>query len=129
MPRYLGLDWDNNQLHVVSVTTARGGVRVERALTLPEESTLKPQEAEAAGLRLRDRLKDAKIAPAPLIACVSRDRVTLKELRYPATSEGDEATLVRAALWNCASMAPSVDLLESKDGPILLEVNSSPGLG
>lgn len=95
MARYLGLDWDQNQLHLVAVTAGRGGVRIERAAALEQELTLKPAQAEEAGHRLRDLLKEAKIAAAPVIACMGRERFVLKELRYPKVSAAEEATLVR----------------------------------
>jgi hypothetical protein len=92
---YLGLDWDQNQLHVVSMTTTRAGVRVDRAACLEAELTLKPAQAEAAGQRLRELLKEAKIPAAPVVACLGRERFILKEIRYPAVSAAEEATLVR----------------------------------
>ncbi len=101
MARYLGLDWDNNQLYVVSAATARGGVRVERAIVLDADFSIPPDpatrmhRAEALGRLLRDRLKEAGIAPAPAVACVGRDRVIVKEVRFPPVPAAEEPALVR----------------------------------
>ncbi len=101
MAHYLGLDWDNNQLHVVSATTARGGVRVERAVVLsadfsiPPDAAARMSRAEALGRLLRDKLKEAGIAPAPAVACVGRERVIVKEVRFPPVPAAEEPALVR----------------------------------
>jgi hypothetical protein len=95
LARYLGLDWDNNQLHLVVATTGRGAVHVERAVLWQDDFTPAPARAEAVGQRLRDHLRSAGIAAAPVLACVGRDRVILKELRHPAVPPSEEAALVR----------------------------------
>ena len=41
-------------------------------------------DAAAAGERLKERLKEAKIPPAPVLACLGRDRIIVKDIRYPA---------------------------------------------
>jgi hypothetical protein len=95
LSRFLGLDWDNDQLYVVSGTTGRGGLRVSHAAAWSQPLPRNAVEAEAVGKRLRDFLKAAHIPPAPVLACVSRERVVLKELRYPRVPPADEPQMVR----------------------------------
>ncbi len=95
MARFLGIDWDNNQLHVVAVSTGRGGVRVERAAVWQDDFSPAPGRAEAVGQRLREYLRAAGIAPAPALIALGRDRVILKEIRYPAVPAAEEPAIVR----------------------------------
>jgi hypothetical protein len=92
---FLGLDWDNNQLHLVAATTGRGGVRVERAVVWQDDFSPKAGRAEAVGQRLREHLRNEKIAAAPALICVGRDRVILKEIRHPVVPPVEEAALIR----------------------------------
>ena len=95
MARYLGIDWSQDQLHVVAASTGRGGVRIERALIWPQPMPLSPAEAVAAGQQLLQRLKEAKIHPAPVLACLGRDRVIIKDIHYPAVPLNEEPAVVR----------------------------------
>jgi Tfp pilus assembly PilM family ATPase len=95
LARFLGIDWDNNQLHVVAVSTGRGGVRVERAVALQDDFSPAPGRAEAVGQRLREHLRTAGIAAAPALVALGRDRVILKEIRYPAVPPAEEPAIVR----------------------------------
>jgi hypothetical protein len=91
----LALDWDQNQLHLVSAAADRGGVRIERAVLWREPQPPSPAAAEIAGKRLREKLKEAGIAAAPVLACIGRDRVILKEVRFPQVAPKEEPALVR----------------------------------
>jgi hypothetical protein len=95
LARFLALDWDHKQLHLVVATTGRSGVHIQRALVWQEENDPAGGQPEALGQRLRAYLKGAGIAAAPVLVCVGRDRVILKEIRYPQVPASEEPAVVR----------------------------------
>ncbi len=95
MARFLALDWDHQQLLIVSATVRAGRAHIQRAVVWKEEQSPSLAEAEAQGKLLRERLKAAGIAPAPVLVCLGRERIILKEVRYPAVPEAEEAAVVR----------------------------------
>src|SRR5438132_5787984 len=95
LARFLAIDWEQDQLHVVQAMAGRGGVRVEQALSWGLPEPLTAVAGEALGKKLREALKEANVAPAPVLACVGRERVILKELRYPVVPANEEPAIVR----------------------------------
>ena len=95
----------------MQASTVRGGIRVEQALTWSFPEPLTPAAAEALGKKLRDALKEANVAAAPVLACVGRERVILKELRYPAVPANEEPAIVR--------FQAAKELTESPDDSII----------
>jgi Tfp pilus assembly PilM family ATPase len=93
--RILAIDWDHEFLHVIAGNTGRGGVSVDRAFVWSIGGELTPQNGEALGHKLREALKSAGAAAGPVVASLGRERVVVKELRFPPVPPADEPALVR----------------------------------
>jgi hypothetical protein len=99
--KYISIDLESQGLFAVSGTTTRSASRIEHAVawTGPEAEggppTLTPETARRVGEQLRDRLRAAGVGHAPVVVTVGRDRVVLKELRYPAVAPHEEPNVVR----------------------------------
>jgi hypothetical protein len=70
-------------------------VRIDQAVVWEGAEALTPATAETLGQQLRERLRSARISPAPLLVCFGREQVILKEIHYPKTDPDQEPTLVR----------------------------------
>lgn len=95
MPKFLALDLDRREARLAAGTSDKGGSRIDKTLlwTLPADLT--PQNGESQGKSLREVLRTAGLAPAPLLACIGRDRMILKVVRFPAVAAHEEPALVR----------------------------------
>ncbi len=104
--RFLALDWDQNQLHLVAATLSGDKVNFTRALLIDDAGTPNPGQSEQLGKLLRDRLKEFGVSGAPVLACLGRDRLILKEIRYPTVPAHEEAGVVRFQAVKELSEAP-----------------------
>ena len=95
MARYLVLDWDHQQLLIVAAVVKGRTVRLEKAAAFETPHSPNPAEAESLGQLLRERMQSAGIAAAPVLVCVGRDRVILKDIKHPPVPAAEEAALVR----------------------------------
>jgi hypothetical protein len=93
--RFLAIDWDQNQLHIVAASVSGGSVRFHQAAVFETDASPSPLEAERLGKLLRERMKSLGIGPAPVLACLGRERVILKEVRFPAVPPHEEPAVVR----------------------------------
>jgi Tfp pilus assembly PilM family ATPase len=104
--RYLALDWDQNQLHLVAATISGGAVRFTRAILIADAGTPSAGQGETLGKLLRERLKEFGVSNAPVLACLGRDRLILKEIRYPQVPQHEEPGVVRFQAIKELSEAP-----------------------
>jgi hypothetical protein len=92
---WLILDWDQDHFHVLSAQSTRAGVKVTHAASWPHPEPFTPSTAERVGHALKGFLKSENIAAAPVVFGLGRDRVFLKELRFPEIPPHEEVALVR----------------------------------
>lgn len=95
MARFLAIDADSSIIQVLAGQVKGGHVRLERWFQWEAGSSLSLSGADEIGRVLRERLREERIAPAPLLGVVGRERVVLKELRIPSVPEHEEPALVR----------------------------------
>lgn len=95
MAQYLAIDWHQDQLHLVLGSVSKGRTQVKRAVVFDETQNPESGDLALLGEMLRSRIKEAGIAPAPVIACVGRDKVILKEVTYPPVAPHEEPALIR----------------------------------
>ncbi|MFL5328030.1 MAG: type IV pilus biogenesis protein PilM [Gemmataceae bacterium] len=95
MPRVLILDIEGSHVMLLPATTGRGGLQVEAVRSWDDDKLLTLTTAEAQGKALRDRLNGFGIAPAPLVIGIGRERLVLKEIKYPAVPTHEEPAVVR----------------------------------
>ena len=113
MSRFLAIDADLGGIHVAVGTAARGGaVRLDKALTVPVAEPLSPATAADLGRQLRDALKAAGVAPAPVVAAVGRDRVIVKDVKIPRVGPAEEPSLVKFQATKDATEAPDTVVLD-----------------
>jgi Tfp pilus assembly PilM family ATPase/Tfp pilus assembly protein PilN len=96
---FIAIDLEPQGVYVVA-GHARAAVKVSRAVAWTDYDgdpppLLTPATAKEIGEKLRERLRAAGVAPAPVIVSVGRDRVILKELKYPPVPPTEEPALVR----------------------------------
>ena len=95
--RFLAIDIDQQAVFVAAGTARGGAAKVEHALAWADDQMppLTGDTAKGYGERLKEQLKAAGIAPGPVLVAVGRDKVILKELRYPAVPPVQEPALVK----------------------------------
>ena len=97
MSRFLAIDADAGGLFVASASVRGGGVHLEQALGVLDEAAPNLTAANALhlGAKLKSLLKEAGISPAPVLMCFGRDRVIVKDVKFPPVAAGEEAAVVR----------------------------------
>jgi hypothetical protein len=97
VPRFLAIDADAGGLFVAAAAVRGGQLKLEQTLAAGDDDArpLSPATAKALGERLRDLLKQARVAPAPVFVCIGRDKIVLKEIRHPRTRPEEEPAILR----------------------------------
>lgn len=95
MARLLILDYDGPNATLVVGSSGRAGFQVEQVRTWTESQPIALTSADAMGRALRERLSAWKLLGRPLIVGVGRERVVLKEIKYPAVPDHEEPGIVR----------------------------------
>jgi hypothetical protein len=113
---FIAIDLDSQGLYAVAGGT-RGGVRITHAVSWTGEDTDPPpaltaETARALGEKLREKLRAAGVPPAPVLVAVGRDRVILKELKYPPVPPVEEPALVRFQAMKELSESPEEIVLD-----------------
>jgi hypothetical protein len=113
---FIAIDLDSQGLYAV-VGSSRGGARVTHALSWTNEDDEAPpaltaETAKAFGEKLRDKLRAAGVPQAPVIVAVGRDRIILKELKYPQVPPAEEPALVRFQAMKEMSESPDEVVLD-----------------
>lgn len=116
MANFIAIDLDSQGLYAVA-GALRGGVKVTHALAWTGDdenppSALTADTAKELGEALRDRLRAAGFQPAPVLVTVGRDRVILKELKYPPVAPTEEPALVRFQAMKEMSESPEEVVLD-----------------
>jgi Tfp pilus assembly PilM family ATPase len=110
--RFIAIDVDAGGLFVVAGFAKGNSVRIEQAVpVLDDPRPLTPESAPDLAARLKAALAEARVAPAPALVCVGRDRAVFKDIRHPKTAPADEPRVVR--------FQAERDLAESPDSLLL----------
>ena len=112
MSRYLALDAEQGKIYLASANVKGSAVKLEKAIVLSDAGTLTASNAAELGKRLKEAMREAGMDSGSVLVAVGRERVVLKEIRYPATvSPADEPNVVRFQV--------SKELSESGDNVVI----------
>jgi hypothetical protein len=98
LSRFLALDPDAGGLFLATGSLKKGSLTMEQTIGLPaqpEDGPLVAATAVSYGQRLAKLLEQADIKPAPVFVILGRDRVIIKEVKYPQCAQVDEPMIVR----------------------------------
>ncbi len=95
MAQLLAIDWDQDQFHIVSGTSARKTLTVDKAVSFPLGEPLTLASAANLGRALKLFLKNSRLAATQVVFSVGRERVIFKDIRFPAVPAHEEPAVVR----------------------------------
>jgi len=94
MPRFLAIDPDPAGPLIATATVGRSGIKLERVLAWPDGDP-PPSSPAALGAKLKELLREHRVAAAPVLVCLPRDKVVLKDVRHPKAPPQQEPLVVR----------------------------------
>jgi len=95
MARLCFIDWDHQRLTALVAECGRNKAKVLESWTEQTELSPNPVMAEELGQFLKIRLKEKKQVVAGIVALVGRDRLIVRDQKYPAVNQSEEPGLVR----------------------------------
>jgi hypothetical protein len=101
VPKFISIDLEPQGIFAVAGTAQRSQTKIDQAVawaggeTEGGPPTLTLDTAQRIGEQLRERLRAAGVAHAPVVVTIGRDRIVLKEVRYPAVPPQEEPNVVR----------------------------------
>jgi len=95
MSRLCFIDWDHKRLTAVVAECLRGKAKVLDSWSEDTDLSPNPLMVEELGQLLKDRLKSRKMAVTGLIALIGRDRLIVRDQKYPVVTAAEEPGLVR----------------------------------
>jgi hypothetical protein len=95
LAQLLAIDWDQDQFHIVSGTSTRKHLTVDKAVSFPLGEPLTLATAANLGRALKLFLKNSKLANNQVVFSVGRERVIFKDIRFPAVPTHEEPAVVR----------------------------------
>lgn len=116
MANFIAIDLDSQGLYAVA-GMARGGAKITHAIAWTADDAEPPpplttETAKAIGEKLKEKLRAAGFVPAPVLVSVGRERVILKELKYPVVPPSEEPALVRFQAMKEMSESPDEIVLD-----------------
>lgn len=98
MAKSIAIDADAHGLLVAVGSSARDKLAIDRLIAATDlTEPLTVSNAAQVGQRLKQLLKEAHVAPGPALVVVGRDRILLKDVKYPPVPASDEPNVVRFA--------------------------------
>jgi hypothetical protein len=100
LSKYIAIDLDPQGIFAVGGSARSGHATFDSAVAWDGTDgetppALTAETAKQIGEQIRERLKAAGAAPAPVVVSIPRDRVILKELRYPVVPLPEEPSVVK----------------------------------
>lgn len=95
MARLCFIDWDHQRLTVLVAECMRNRFKTVESWSEATDLSPNPVMAEDLGQFLKTRLRDKKHIVTGLVALVGRDRLVVRDQKYPPVSQAEEPGLVR----------------------------------